>query len=151
MNNPHLPLKERVVIRLSTNPESLDMSQFESCLAGVILDVSDIPLAYDAEGSAIGLAKGITPPSRRWVKLEVFRSGLDPVKVVIPAKAREVWAKEYGEEAAKLLPFYGLEWGVGPSELDQVKAEAVIDVLLFINDVAAERVAASRTSQSETN
>lgn len=151
MNNPHLPLKERVVIRLSTDPESLDMSQFESCLAGLILDVSDIPLAYDAEGSAIGLAKGVNPPSRRWVKHEVYRSGVDPAKVVIPAKAREVWAKEYGEEAAKLLPFYGQEWGVQPSKLDQVKAEAVIDVLLSINDVAAERVAAKCTSQSVTN
>jgi hypothetical protein len=160
MNNQHLPLKERVVIRLSTSPESLDMSAFAIrqttqgttfCLAGLILDVSDVTMTYDADGAALGLAKGVTPPSRRWVKHEVYRSGLEPTKVVIPAKARELWANEYGEEAAELLPFYGTEWGVEPSNLDQVTAEDVINVLLSVNAVAAERVASRRASASVTN
>jgi hypothetical protein len=83
-------LREKVIERLRKHPESLDMSIWAShrecgtvaCLAG-----------------QIQLAAGETPVNERGFS----RHDVDTV-------ARDLWAKEYGNEAAEELPFFEGDW-----------------------------------------
>lgn len=152
MNNPSLALKERVVIRLVSRPETLDMRSFSArprtkskrnlfygltfCLAGLILDESQVGMQYDSRGAAVALAKGEAPPSRQWVdhELSLAENKVKPSLVVIAAKARELWAAEYGDAAAKLLMFYEPEWN---ARLEDVTAEQVVQFLQVVNVLAA--------------
>lgn len=154
MNNRDLSLKDRVIVQLVTHPESLDMGQFSQlpsrrqalargttcCLAGIILLVSEIAVKYNSRGIAVGLADGEVPPSLQWVEYEMSISAkaVSPEHVIVAAKARELWADEHGNEAAKCLPFYGPDWF--PTKLRDVKADDVIELVQCIG-VAAGRLA----------
>lgn len=149
MMNPQLTLKDKVVIRLVSTPECLDMREFSAlseicgttfCLAGLILDESGVVLEYSPEGIAVGLEEGEIPPSSYWVAFEVSLSvrPVAPSRVMIAAKARELWAAEFGAAAAKLLPFYAPDWEVDAEDLDQVTPDRVVELLQVINLVASE-------------
>jgi len=164
MMNPQLTLKDKVVIRLISAPECLDMREFSVlsekhgttfCLAGLILDESGVVLEYSPDGIAVGLEEGETLPASRWVDYErsilarrrrATRSPASPrrpstvpsSRVMIAAKARELWAAEFGDAAAKLLPFYADDWVVDAEDLDQVTPERVLELLQAINEVANE-------------
>lgn len=153
MTNPIVALKDRLINHLLIQPESLDMSEFSRasalyvttfCLAGLILTVSGVGMTYGPQGKAYGLREGETLPSAQWVRHEVSLSerAVDPATVIIPAKARELWAKAYGDRAAKLLPFYARDWELDTSRLSQVTPEKLIQFLQVINSVAALAVAA---------
>lgn len=163
MDNITLLPKDKVVILLSKEPEILDMREFSArrkptskrssalkqntrglntsncgttvCLAGAILRVANIELEFDKHGFAIGLAEGEIPPSAEWITYErqLSVNPIDPSKVAIPAKAREVYADAHGAAAAKLLPFYGPDWA--PTPLGKVTATQVIDLLQIVNRV----------------
>lgn len=157
MNNLS-PTLERVVRRLIAQPETLGMSQFSTlsgtrtsksksacgttfCLAGIILDEAGICLEYGPDGVAVGLEEGETPPAAEWL---TFEASLTQVAfhvgaLTIAAKAREVWAAEYGKEAAKRLPFYGPDFEVESSQLGQVGPQLVIKCVRFINAIFATR------------
>lgn len=156
MNNPQPSLKDRIVIRLMSEPEVLNMSEFSIlprrkgtrgrrasacgttlCLAGLILDESGVSMAYSPCGIAIGLREDETPPSLFWLNYECSLSDVpvDPQAVVIAAKARELWAAQYGELSARRLMFYGPEWGVKQCDLHKITAHHVIEFLQAINRV----------------
>jgi hypothetical protein len=149
MKNALVPLKDQLIHHLVTQPESLDMSEFSRvsalcvttfCLAGLILTVSRVGMRYGPEGRAFGLQEAEIPPNARWVTYEVSLSKkpVNPATVVIPAKARELWAAAYGDAAAKLLPFYARDWELETCHLSQVTPEKLIQLLQVINTVAAE-------------
>ena len=143
-------LKDRIMVRLTASPECLNMAEFSMitacgttfCLAGLILDESGIPLTY-SHGIASGLGRGVVVPSRRWIAYERSLSTVPvPVhRVLIAAKARELWAAEYGDQAARMLPFYGPDWGGTTQELSwRVTSTKLIQVLEAINYLAAHKV-----------
>jgi len=147
MKNPQLSLKDRVIIRILTRPECLRMEEFSVtsscgttfCLAGLICDECGVSMRYRSNGVAMGLAPGETPPAQRWIRHEMSLSDrpVGRLYVLIAAKARELWAAEYGEKAAKLLLFYAPEWGVAREDLDQVDPMDVVDFLQVVNEYAA--------------
>lgn len=147
MINRRLPLKDRVVIRLTTNPQNFSMAEFSrqtatgmtSCLAGTILNECGVRMSYSPRGVAVGLAKGETPPSQKWVdyELSLSRKPTSVARVSIAAKARELWAAEHGDVAAELLPFYGPDWEVETSELGSITVEQVIEFLQIVNGIGA--------------
>lgn len=153
MINRRIPLKDRVIIRLTTDPQSFRMSQFSqqtttgklSCLAGTILDECGVGFVYSPRGVAIGLKKGVTPPSQKWIAYELSISAgptrVDQVKIA--AKARELWAAEHGDFSAERLPFYGPDWEVKTSQLDTITADRVVEFLQIISLIAAEVAAAN--------
>jgi hypothetical protein len=153
MMHRHLSLKDKVIVRLTMAPECLDMREFSAlgscgttfCLAGLILHESGVFLEYSPEGIAVGLEEGETPPASHWVDYEISLSArpVAPSRVMIAAKAREAWASEFGDEAARLLPFYGPDWQVEPEDMDQVTAEQVVELIQVINAVAGELIAAA--------
>lgn len=129
-------LIEKLAARLSQDPSILNMSQFSMktecgttyCLAGLILTEAGIEMAYDQHGRAISLARWETKPEPFWVDFEFQVTGLKvPEREVwIQARAREIWARRYGEYAGKILPLYLEGWGDGVTTYDQVTAEKVI-------------------------
>jgi hypothetical protein len=154
MKNPLVALEDRMVHRLMTEPECLEMSEFSRvsalfvttfCLAGLILDESGVQMEYGPEGRAIALLAGESQPSPRWVAYEMSLSDMNVRRemVVIQAKARELWADQYGDAAAKLLPFYARDWDLEPHEAHQVTPEQVISLLRSVNAVANEVAAAA--------
>ncbi len=146
MINRRLSLKDRVVIRLTTDPSKFRMSEFSRrtaagttfCLAGAILDECGVRLTYSPRGIATGLKKGVAKPSQRWIayELSISRKPMRVAQVLIAAKARELWAAEHGDVAAEMLPFYGPDWEVKTAKLDSITAERVIKVLQVLNQVA---------------
>lgn len=133
-------LTDRVFNRLVRTPSVLGMSQFSErtpqgttfCLGGLILDESNVILTYDLQGRASGLAKGQRAPSPFWINHELVQLvGVDAEDVLMPAKAREIWAAEHGEYAGKLLPLYAEDWETGMT-YDRVTAIMVLD---YLNDV----------------
>lgn len=148
MKNPQLSLKDKVVVRLISAPDCLDMREFSAlsesgttfCIAGLILDVSGVVLEYSPEGIAVGLEAGEAPPASRWVEYEMSISArpVAPSRVMIAAKARELWAEEFGDAAAQVLPFYAPDWEVDAEDLEQVTADRVVELLQVINLVAAQ-------------
>lgn len=147
MKNPRLTLKDRIVIRLVTTPKCLAMGEFSVvsegcettfCLAGLILDESGVFMEYNPDGIAVGLEAGEQLPDSRWIDHETSLSAspVAPERVMIAAKARELWAANHGEVSAMLLPFYGPEWGLNNDEVNQVTAEQMIELLQVINIVA---------------
>lgn len=149
MKKPLVALKDRIVRRLMAEPECLNMAEFSRvsvlfvptfCLAGLILDESRVAMAYGPEGRAIGLLEGEAPPTPSWVRYETSLSevAVDPATVVIPAKARQLWAADHGDAAAKLLPFYGRDWELEPHQMHQVMPERLIQLLEAINAVALD-------------
>lgn len=164
MNTQISTLQERVIHRLVTDPEGLNMSEFSAvstvgavgavgrkrkaacrttfCLAGLILDESQVCMEYGPRGLAVGLEEGEEQPADYWIDHELSLSPrlVDRSAVAIAAKARELWAAAYGEEAAKLLPFYAPDWQT--KNLAKVKPPQVIELLQVINEVfATESVA----------
>jgi hypothetical protein len=164
MNTQYLTLQERVINRLVTDPDILDMTEFSAlssttsssrkkrkaktacsttfCLAGLILDESQVCMEYGPEGFAVGLEEGEDPPAERWIEHELSLSEhlVDRSIVLIAAKARELWAGAHGEVAAKLLPFYAPDWET--KNLATVKPDQVVELLQIINDVFATKAAA---------
>lgn len=141
------PLKDRIVTRLTREPTCLGMAEFSAlsgecgttfCLAGTVLDESGVAMEYDTEGCAVGLKEGETPPAERWIDHEMALAA-GPVSrssVMIPAKAREIWAAQYGDESAEMLPFYGADWELDNREMSQVTVEQVVEVLEIICGLA---------------
>jgi hypothetical protein len=122
-------LRSRIIARLLHDPECLEMRFFSRktecrtkfCLAGLILDESDVGMDYDAhDGRAKSLAFSVKPASIGWLEHELKRAqrSHDPVgrarpercPLGIAAKAREVWAEAYGVDEARFLPFYAHDW-----------------------------------------
>jgi hypothetical protein len=149
MINRRLPLKDRAIVWLTTRPQQFSMAEFSFstrnaktfCLAGLILELSGVRMAYSDEGIATALKKGEAPPSPRWIAFELSLSvrPMSVASVTIAAKARELWAAEHGADAAELLPFYAADWEVKQSELGSVTAEQVIEVLQVVNLVVVTR------------
>jgi hypothetical protein len=140
MKNREKNLTDRIFTRLVRNPGILCMSQFSMqtpkgltfCLGGLILDESGIRVTYNSQGQASGLAKGQRAPSPYWVNKEVQRLvGVDGEGVLMPAKARELWAAEHGEYAGRVLPLYPEDWETGMT-YERITPEMV---LAFLTDV----------------
>lgn len=147
MKKSHLPLKARIDDRLTRDPTCLRMAEFSAispecgttfCLAGIILDESGVVMEYNPDGLAVGLEEGENVPSDRWVDFEMsLRVRRVPrSSVMIAARAREIWAAEYGDESAEMLPFYGANWGLDNREMDRVTAAQVLGILEIICGLA---------------
>ncbi len=164
MNHNQYPtLEERVIGRLMTDPDVLDMAEFSAlssaktsgtkkkrrktavacrttfCLAGLICDECKVYLEHAPDGRAVGLEEGEDPPAERWInhELSLSKHPVDRSVVLIAAKARELWAAAHGDKAAELLPFYAPDWQV--KDLTRVKPGQVIEVLQAINRVVATK------------
>lgn len=118
------PLTDRLITRILENPRVFDMRYFSAitqegityCLAGLILLEDNVLLEYDKRGIAVGLAKGQQPPTPEWTEYELKQvKGAAPGDVIIQAKAREIWAREHGIEAAEILPLYAEDWEANAS------------------------------------
>lgn len=157
MINPSPALKEKIIINLTTDPDSLNMLHYGTlargaptrstkkrrlratfCLVGHILVAAGIAMEYE-DGIAVRLGAREKPPTAQWVAYEVSISevAVDPRAVALPAKARECWADRYGDEAARRLPFYGPDWELEPHQLNQVTPGRVIEALQVINALFA--------------
>jgi hypothetical protein len=150
MKNPRLSLLQRIIIRLIATPQCFSMAEFSAlsgscgttfCIAGLILDECGVVMEYSPEGVAVGLEEGEEPPAKRWVEYEISLSAapVKPHSVMIAAKARELWAADYGDESAMLLPFYGPEWGLDNADVGQVTAVQVVELLQVINHLATHQ------------
>lgn len=140
MFNRGKSLTDRVMSRVVKTPSILGMSQFSMltpqgklfCLGGLILDESAIALTYDAKGRASGLAPGQLAPSPFWINYELEQLlDVSARDVLMPAKARELWAAEHGEYAGKALPLYADDWEEGMT-YDRITLEMVLN---YLNDV----------------
>lgn len=93
-----------------------------------------VPVRHNRRGVAIGLGENVAPPAQRWIDDECKRTGIDdPEVVMIPAKAREIWAAAYGDRAAENLSFYAADWKV--KDLRLVTARQMVEYLRFFNRV----------------
>lgn len=138
-------LRSRIIARLLNDPGCLEMRFFSRqtdeglkfCLAGLILNESNIPMEYDAvDGRAKSLAFSVRPASIGWLEHELKRAqrAHDPVgrprpercPLGIAAKAREVWAEAYGVDEARFLPFYAHDW---ECRVEDVTAEMIVQRL----------------------
>lgn len=134
-------LIDRAIRRLVTTPSVLDMEHFSVltdggttfCLAGLILDESAVRMEYHPQlRRAIGLAKGERAPAPEWVRHElsivsVAHREILAQDVLIPAKAREIWASAYGVTSAKQLPLYPADWNC--VAYDRITADLVVRYL----------------------
>jgi len=147
MKHHLVALKDRIIRRLMAHPECLNMSEFSRisalfvptfCLAGLILDESGVGMQHGGDGRAMGLLACEAQPSPSWIRYETSLSKeiVAPENVVIPAKARELWAIEHGAAAAKILPFYARDWELETPQLGQITPERLIQLLQTINIVA---------------
>jgi hypothetical protein len=127
-------LAEKIVKKLRENPEILDMTDFvqddgtKFCLAGLILHVSGVkviskynPSPEEGEEEDVcSFSFSLHDVEDQWREYERKNMGLDS-----GAYARQLWAAEYGEESAKALPFYNINWNV--FELEDVTADILIE------------------------
>ena len=147
-----LSLKNRLLIRLTTQPRCFDMLEFSRktrgglttfCLAGLILDESGVSLRYGRRGIAVGLLDASQRASDHWINYEWSLSTgplkKNPAIIDIAAKARELWSLDYGSRPAEALPFYESDWG---RPLDQVTSSNAVAVLRYLNQ-AVDRLALS--------
>lgn len=133
---------DRVITRLVMDEGILDMRYFSRrtehgttyCLAGLILSAAGIGLKYRG-GWAVGLARGEQAPSAESIEHELsqLRGDIPHEAVMIPARAREIWAAEHGDFARRILPLYAEDWGVGTA-YDQI---TVPMVLAYIRGIEA--------------
>lgn len=135
-------LRDRVTTTLVRTPSILDMEHFSMrtdqgttlCLAGLILNESGVHMTYDPKlGKANGLAKGTLLPAPEWIRYElsitsIAERQIEAQDVLIPAKARELWAAEHGLDWGMSLPLYAADWGNGVT-YDQITARRVVHYL----------------------
>lgn len=123
-------LAENIVKKLIENPEILDMTDFvqnngtKLCLAGLILFICGVKVInkYDhaTEEDVCFFDFSLRGVEDSWREYERKNMGLDT-----GAYARQLWAAEYGEDSAKALPFYSINWHV--FELEDVTADILIE------------------------
>jgi len=91
----------------------------------------------DPEDSPLALAQLQLPPQPDRIENELAiarsraprRRRITALDVMIPATAREIWAAEHGEYAAKRLRLYPEDWG---TSRDRITAERVLEYLLDV-------------------
>lgn len=109
-------LKEKLIDLLKKHPEQVDMTIFlqkkrdtacgtTGCLAGNILLAAGVPLIEHKD--ILCPSDELVSEAGYWVEREEYNGCCYPK---IPGVARYLWAKEYGDEAAKQLPFYEDDW-----------------------------------------
>lgn len=107
-----------------------------ACFAGHILFAKNIPLINVSECGVKIINTSMVED--KWISYEVdkFHSNWPGVReyVLIPALARQLWAEEYGDEAAKALPFYEFQY-----ENTYVTSAEIIEYLELEHDKHGRR------------
>lgn len=147
-----MKIGEKVIEYLKQRPQELNMRYFyrpgrdgcgtTACLAGHIILRSGVSLYCDDPPVAfLSTLSATQEPSAYWVEYQEQKYPWLCCQLRhIAALARELWAKDYGDESAKSLPFFHDEWFPDDddesSDLQQVTAGMVIERLQRIIEAA---------------